>query len=112
MITPCESIVKYYIPALKAGIVQSLYASHGMSQVRIAKALGMTQAQVSKYITHDYSHEIEKAQKTALISKNSKQIAMRIARDGIGSFEISRMVCTTCATINPDYDCLFSTARK
>ena len=112
MISPCESVVKYFLPAMKAGIAKQLYAKYGFSQVQIAHALGLTQAQVSNYLSHGYSKDIDKAAKLEPIREQTAVIAKLIAKNGIGASEISRHVCTTCAKVNAEYDCMFSAAKK
>ncbi|MFC1454853.1 transcriptional regulator, partial [Candidatus Undinarchaeota archaeon] len=51
MRTPCELIVKYYLPAMRSQITKEL-DSKGFTQSEIAKTLGVTQAAVSKYLSN------------------------------------------------------------
>jgi predicted transcriptional regulator len=66
MLFPCEVSLKYFLPALRAKVVEELYKMN-FSQDEIAKKLGISQAAVSKYINKNYNKEIEKI-------KNSKEI--------------------------------------
>jgi len=66
MLFPCETSLKYFLPALRAKVVEELY-KRNFSQDEIAKKLGISQAAVSKYINKNYNKKIEKL-------KNSKEI--------------------------------------
>lgn len=47
---PCESAVKYKVPAIKAELARKL-KKEGKSQKEIAKLLGVTEAAVSQYLS-------------------------------------------------------------
>jgi len=47
---PCESAVKYKVPAIKAELARKL-KKEGKSQKDIAKLLGVTEAAVSQYLS-------------------------------------------------------------
>jgi predicted transcriptional regulator len=47
---PCESSVKYVLPALRAIIARRLIEEYGFTQSTVAKALGTTQAAISHYV--------------------------------------------------------------
>jgi uncharacterized protein len=49
MITPYEIVSKSALPALRAMVARRLQDKHNMTQQRVAKALGVTQATVSNY---------------------------------------------------------------
>lgn len=47
---PCESAVKYKVPAIKAELARKL-KKEGKSQKEIAKLLGVTEAAISQYLS-------------------------------------------------------------
>ena len=77
---PCESIVKLFIPAIRAGVTKELYNEYNFNQVEIAKKLGITQAAVSKYIAGKYSKEIKSLENSKGIKEYIKKIANSIAK--------------------------------
>lgn len=46
---PCEVVVKDVLPAIRAMLVKELTERHHLSQVEVAKKLGITQPAVSQY---------------------------------------------------------------
>jgi hypothetical protein len=110
MMTPCETILKKFLPALKAGIAQELYEEHGMKQVDIAKRLGVTQAAVSKYISQDFEPSKEAAAEAGKIDSAAKKIANGIAKQKISEGQLAMLVCTACLELNKGYECVFHEA--
>ncbi|MCW4017610.1 MAG: hypothetical protein NWF00_02825 [Candidatus Bathyarchaeota archaeon] len=49
MLTPCEVAVKTVSPAVRALLAQTLIEKHGMTEIKVAQVLGVTQSAVSKY---------------------------------------------------------------
>lgn len=55
----CERAMAFTIPAVRIAVSRSLKRNHKMSETRIAKALGIAQAAVSKYIGGSYSRQVD-----------------------------------------------------
>ncbi len=108
MIVPCESAAKYYLPAMKCAIAQELYNAHHVSQEKIAKALGITQAQVSKYLSHKVSGDVERTLKVPKVARDAREIAKKIASGKSSGLEISKIVCRRCADLFSHKGCEFS----
>ncbi len=53
MLQPYELVVKKILPTLRARLAQSLIEDYGLKQVDVAGRLGLTQAAVSHYHTHN-----------------------------------------------------------
>jgi uncharacterized protein len=49
VLTPCEIAVKTVSPAIRAYMAQTMMEKHDLSQIEVAKILGITQSAVSKY---------------------------------------------------------------
>jgi len=62
MMTEYESMVKEFLPALRAKSAK-LLSRRGLSQQRIAGMLNTTQAAVSKYLSGKYSEAVKKEEK-------------------------------------------------
>ena len=48
---PCEMVVSRILPMLRAALVRSIIAEHGLKQREVARLLGITQSSVSQYVT-------------------------------------------------------------
>lgn len=79
MMMPCESIVKFLLPAIRAGVAKELYNKYDFNQVEIARKLGITQAAVSKYIAGKYSKEIKLLEENGEIKEQTNKMASYIA---------------------------------
>ncbi len=110
MIAPCESAAKSYLPAMKCAIALELYNSHGIKQERIAKMLGITQAQVSKYLSRRISSEVEATLGDSGLARDAAAIARKLSKGNASSAEISRLVCKRCARLLEHSGCVFSRA--
>ena len=108
MIAPCENAAKAYLPAMKCAIALELYNSHGIKQERIARMLGITQAQVSKYLSHRISKEVEETLSNRALARDAAAIAKKMAGGKASAGEISRLVCKRCADILEHEGCEFS----
>lgn len=53
MLQPYELVVKKILPTLRARLAQSLLEDYDLKQVAVAEKLGLTQAAVSHYHTHN-----------------------------------------------------------
>jgi predicted transcriptional regulator len=51
MKTPCEIFVWYVLPGMRQELARNMVDDHGMSQVQVAKKLGITEAAVSQYLS-------------------------------------------------------------
>ena len=63
--TPHELIVKYVVPYLRALVALEL-SSRGLSQVKIAKLFGISQAMVNNYLSKDREYYIRQLEKAGL----------------------------------------------
>ena len=51
MKTPCEIFVWYVLPGIRRELALSMIENHDLSQVKVAKMLGITEAAVSQYVS-------------------------------------------------------------
>ncbi len=110
MIAPCEGAVKFYLPAMKCAIARALYKKHGIKQEKIARMLGITQAQVSKYLSHKTSDDIEKTINEPRVIKDATIIANKIKAGTATDSAVSKIVCKRCASLFSHKGCDFSQA--
>lgn len=91
MRAPCEIMVKYYLPAVRAEVAKQLFAA-GYTQVEIAKILGTTQAAVSKYLSNKLDGETKRIAEFAEVKRTAAKIASNCKniQNNIG------LICSTC----------------
>lgn len=107
MMMPCESIVKLFLPAIRAGVTKELYKKYNFNQVDIATKLGITQAAVSKYISGKYSKQIKTLEGNREISERIKKIASLVASKKSKESEgLIESTCYACKDyISEGWDC-------
>ncbi len=103
MIAPCETVSKEFLPALKAATAVEL-SKNGFSQVRIAGELGVTQAQVSKYLAGKYSNEIKKLSETEKFKAIGSELAILIKKN-VSVKELNNHTCDFCESFNNHSNC-------
>jgi len=98
MRAPCEIMVKYYLPAVRAEVAKQLFAS-GYTQVEIAKILGTTQAAVSKYLSNKLDGNAKKIAEFAEVKKTAAKIA--------GNYKNIQkninLICNTCERLRAEH---------
>lgn len=97
MRAPCELVVKYFLPAMRANIAAELLGM-GWTQTEISKKLGLTQAAVSKYASGKLDRGIKDVAKIKEMRSAAKRIAKRIAEGG-SSVEALSLLCETCVAL-------------
>jgi len=53
MRAPCEYAVKYILPSIRSVLANHLYKEYGLSQLEIARLLGVSQSTVSRYVNRE-----------------------------------------------------------
>ena len=99
MKTPCEEIVWYVIPCIRAELARALVERHGLTQRRVAGIMGITDAAVSQYAKGKRGGRIHDPGALEIIV----EVADRIVREN-GSLTGEDM-CRVCRVVrdSPDY---------
>lgn len=92
MYVPCELMVLHVLPRIRALVAEELVNARGVSQVRVAEILGITQPAVSQYLRKARSKSVRALEDDPKIGRELSRIAM-IAADGK---DISTDVCRLC----------------
>ena len=50
MSLPCETVVRYVLPAFRSLVAKKLLEEYNFTQLEAARALGTTQAAISQYV--------------------------------------------------------------
>jgi len=99
MLTPCETMIKQLLPAIRAGVTKELAKKYNFNQIEIASKLGVTQAAVSKYLSGDYAEAIKTIENKKTVKENSKKIAHLIAQGKNDKKKIVEAVCLSCKEV-------------
>jgi predicted transcriptional regulator len=87
---PCEIVVWYVAPVIKSELAKEL-SRRGMSQVKIAAVIDVTQAAVSQYLSKKRGSGPEI---TADMKKKIRDFADRVVSGGKPSLE--KLICAEC----------------
>ncbi|RLG22820.1 transcriptional regulator [Methanosarcinales archaeon] len=72
---PCEKMVKFVLPAIRAEMARTLVKEYNLPQQNVAKVLGVTNAAISQYLSERRGAEVELPQDVVLyIKKYAKKI--------------------------------------
>ncbi len=96
MLTPCETIIKRFLPAIRSSITKELFNKYDFNQEEIAKRLGVTQAAVSKYLSGKYAQNIKNLEKNKKIKEISKKLSSLIVADRNNKAKLVSHVCNSC----------------
>jgi len=92
MYVPCELMVLHVLPRIRALVAEELVNVRGVSQVRVARILGITQPAVSQYLRKARSKSIKALEDDPVISRELSRIAKTAADGG----DISTKMCGLC----------------
>ena len=98
MLLPCETVVNYILPAVRAKTIRILTEEYGFTQTKIAKALGLTQAGVSKHLSLKYTDQVKRIAKEKGVNAIAKKLAGDIA-SGKGKKEVIETLCKNCMAL-------------
>ena len=95
---PCEVVVKEVLPAIRAILVKELIERHHLSQVEVARKLGITQPAVSQYL-----RMLRGAGRGGTLLKHIKKhvrvLADDIARGKLKRKQIIERLCMICRSM-------------
>jgi predicted transcriptional regulator len=88
-----ESVMKEFMPAIKAGIAKELSKKYGLTQIEISKKLGVTQAEVSKYLAGIYSDKLKKFE-AGISAKSIESITKNVVEKN--DYDAQKEICKVC----------------
>ena len=102
---PCEIVVRYLLPTLRAMVVEELSEQYGLKQEQSARRLGMTQSAISYYLSGSRgagkigNHRMTALRKNPRVKGAVKQIAKGIANDRMTTMQMIDELCETCKAL-------------
>lgn len=110
MLTPCETVTKSFLPAIKAAIVKELSSKYSFTQDEIGLALGLTQPAIHKYLSGKYSGDVKKLESNDKLKKIAEDVSNDIAKQK--NETISKKVCSFCEKFHGNvFECKISANR-
>jgi predicted transcriptional regulator len=91
MYTNCNRIFEITVPAVKAAVARDLSMKYGVKEGNIARALGMAQPGISKYLNGKYSNDIKTVENAARRGPGCKRIVAAVLSGKSGK-DISYLV--------------------
>ena len=100
MSLPCEIVAQHLLPVLRVLIAKQLVKEHNLSQVAVAKRLGMTQAAVSQYLSSKRRGKLTKQlESDPSIQTMVKRLAQEIAATKETDNNIPINICEHCKAL-------------
>ena len=96
---PCETLVKHYLPAMRAWVAKSLIQDYHMTQMAVAAKLGITQAAVSKYRSGKYDRKISAFSGDDAIISFLKDTAKKLADNTLSKDALAQHFCNVCTLL-------------
>ncbi len=93
---PCEVVVKDVLPAIRAMLVKELIERHQLSQVEVARKLGITQPAVSQYLSELRGSSYARLFKRREITRPMRELSNAIARGEVRHSRVIQMYCNIC----------------
>lgn len=91
---PCQPFLKEFLPVIRQTAVIDLVTNHDYTQMKASKALGITQASVSKYLSMETSHAISKELESTLV-QIGKHCSQSLVNNQVPKFDFSQ-ICSQC----------------
>ena len=96
-------MVKYFIPAFRALLAKELVEKRGLSQIEVARKLGITQAAISQYI------HLKRGRKTIKALNDIPEVRQLISIMAVKitsskedeELDFTNEICQLCRTIRP-----------
>jgi len=96
----CETVTKYIMPAVRGLIAKTLIEEYGFSQSGAAKALGISQAAVSYYVSSKRGYTMSgKLEKNKMVMETIRALARKVAETK-GSKKVELNLCDICKMLN------------
>ncbi|MEM7825336.1 MAG: hypothetical protein QW412_00565 [Candidatus Aenigmatarchaeota archaeon] len=80
-------------------IAKELIISYNLTQEKVAKFLGLTQAAISQYYTESRGTKVKLLEKNKKVMGMIRELGKKIVRKKVDSFEIQKEFCKICKEV-------------
>lgn len=98
MQAPCETMGKRILPSVRSAIVSYMYKDLGLTQLKIAKILGVSQSSISRYLNNQRG--TWRAYSVPGLEDKVKEIAKLLVE---GKIDRREVLCEVCRYIRSNY---------
>jgi len=97
---PCETVVRFVLPAFRSLVARELVEKYDFSQVDVAKKLGTTQAAISQYISSKRGEkQLKQLESIPLIRSVVSKVASGIAISELATIDTIEIFCNLCEAL-------------
>lgn len=97
---PCETVVRFVLPAFRSLVAKELVETYDFSQVDVAKKLGTTQAAISQYISSKRGgKQLKQLESLPLIRSVVSKVASGIATSELATIDTIEILCNLCEAL-------------
>lgn len=97
---PCETVVRFVLPAFRSLVAKELVEKYDFSQVDVAKKLGTTQAAISQYISSKRGEkQLKQLESLPLIRSVVSKVASGIATSELATIDTIEIFCSLCEAL-------------
>lgn len=100
---PCMTMVRYFLPAFRALLMENLIEEYSMRKIDVSAKMGLTPAAITQYIKGDrgttFKEKIVESEKTMKILS---ELAEALAKDNVSEEIIEDKLCKACMTIRTE----------
>ncbi len=96
---PCEVIVRYVLPTVRALIAKELIERYDLNQAEAAGRLGTTQAAISQYLSAKRGGSSAPIERLSPVREAVGQIAQGLADEKLSGEELMRGICDLCEVL-------------
>lgn len=97
---PCETVVRFVLPAFRSLVAKELVEKYDFSQVDVAKKLGTTQAAISQYISSKRGRkQLKQLESLAPVKSVVSQVASGIASSQLETVDTIGIFCSLCEAL-------------
>lgn len=111
MKTPCEVVVKYILPEVRALVAKILESEYNLTQQDIAQKLGITQAAVSYYLSNKRAKKLKEIQEIPEVVNLVNDYIRSIMNGEIEPKASYVKFCSLCKTIK-DHGLLCTISKR
>ncbi|MEM2906327.1 MAG: transcriptional regulator [Candidatus Bathyarchaeia archaeon] len=99
---PCEVVVRYVLPTVRALIAKELIERYGLNQAEAAGKLGTTQAAVSQYLSAKRGSSSTPIERLPPVRGAVDQIARGLVEENLPEEQLMKEVCDLCELLRAE----------
>jgi len=94
-----EIMGRTFLPMFRSLLASQLVEKYNLSEVDVARRLGITQATVSQYLRAKRRREHKERILTRKVDEMAKRVALQMSQNRMSSDDLTRMGCALCAKL-------------